>query len=206
MFGLALLMLSCEEEDPLACFEINKTEFEVGESISFTNCSQNAANYYWTFDDGESSTEFEPTHSYNTPGHYEVNLDVQTKRVTKSDFTETIIDVQPKDLELFIGSFQGTEIYEDDFDTLVSAKSIHITHDENYTFYISELYSLKNIKANLSGDKEYDIPSQTCEVVGSSDYISVHSGSLIYNDSLDRIEIQFYIGVAMHNQVKFFSD
>lgn len=42
--------------------------------FSFTNLSQGANTYQWNFDDGNTSTEFEPTHKYMSEGSYVVTL------------------------------------------------------------------------------------------------------------------------------------
>lgn len=44
------------------------------ETASFINLSEDADSFLWDFGDGETSTEFEPTHSYSEPGIYEVTL------------------------------------------------------------------------------------------------------------------------------------
>lgn len=42
--------------------------------VSFINTTEGATTYDWDFGDGASSTDFEPTHSYATPGLYTVTL------------------------------------------------------------------------------------------------------------------------------------
>lgn len=42
--------------------------------ISFTNSSTFGQEFFWDFGDGNTSTEFSPTHSYDEPGTYEVTL------------------------------------------------------------------------------------------------------------------------------------
>lgn len=58
----------------LADFELEKEEFNLFEPIIFKNLSQNASNYFWDFGDGNSATEFEPTHEYRLDGTYIVCL------------------------------------------------------------------------------------------------------------------------------------
>ncbi len=45
--------------------------------IGFTNNSENAVNYNWTFGDGNTSTEENPVHEYDSPGNYAVTLNAQ---------------------------------------------------------------------------------------------------------------------------------
>lgn len=43
-------------------------------SVNFTNKSFNADSYFWTFGDGQTSTQANPTHVYNAPGIYNITL------------------------------------------------------------------------------------------------------------------------------------
>lgn len=43
-------------------------------TLTFTNTSQNATDYFWEFGDGGESTEFEPTYTYSDAGNYVVKL------------------------------------------------------------------------------------------------------------------------------------
>jgi PKD repeat protein len=43
-------------------------------TVNFTSIAQNATTYSWTFGDGGSSTEQNPTHTYTNPGSYNVFL------------------------------------------------------------------------------------------------------------------------------------
>lgn len=68
---VAALFMSCEEDDPqiepTACFsyELPSADSPLPVEISFTNCSENATSYLWDFGDGTTSTEFEPTHTFD---------------------------------------------------------------------------------------------------------------------------------------------
>lgn len=43
-------------------------------TLTFTNTSQNATDYFWEFGDGGESTDFEPTYTYSDAGNYVVKL------------------------------------------------------------------------------------------------------------------------------------
>ena len=47
-----------------------------GLDVAFENTSTLGYNYLWTFDDSEISTEYEPTHTFSSPGSYTVILTV----------------------------------------------------------------------------------------------------------------------------------
>lgn len=55
-------------------FTMDKTTARIGESITFTNTSQNATSYEWDFGDGNSSTEANPTHSYSSAGTFTITM------------------------------------------------------------------------------------------------------------------------------------
>ena len=62
-------------QNPTALFDvIPKVIFLPGERPVFINRSQNAATYHWDFGDGNSSTDFAPSHQYTAPGLYSIAL------------------------------------------------------------------------------------------------------------------------------------
>jgi len=82
--------------EPVADFSMDKSTAEVDEIITFTNQSENASTYVWSFGDGNTSTEANPTHSYSAGGSYTVQLtatgDGGTNSISK---TITIKDPEP---------------------------------------------------------------------------------------------------------------
>ncbi|MGI9552763.1 MAG: PKD domain-containing protein, partial [Aurantibacter sp.] len=100
-FSLALV-LGCSSDNgsnippetpvpPTAGFSANETTVEEGSTVSFTDDSQNAGTYAWSFDGGDptSSTTKNQEVVYNAAGVYTVSL-----KVTNADGedTETKID------------------------------------------------------------------------------------------------------------------
>jgi PKD repeat protein len=65
--------------EPIASFSLETQNFCVGEAIQFTNTSENADSYAWTFPGAniESSSEMNPVVIYDTPGVYSVSLTAQ---------------------------------------------------------------------------------------------------------------------------------
>jgi gliding motility-associated-like protein len=64
-------------------FELSKIEAVLGtgtpvicipDPVIFDNTSQNGNTYFWDFGDGQTSTDYEPTHFYDTPGFYTAML------------------------------------------------------------------------------------------------------------------------------------
>lgn len=60
--------------EPTADFESNVTTVAVGTPVYFTDLSTGAMTWEWDFGDSETSTEQNPSHSYETAGSYTVSL------------------------------------------------------------------------------------------------------------------------------------
>ncbi|MFV0593525.1 MAG: PKD domain-containing protein [Draconibacterium sp.] len=68
---MTIILLSCkkEEEIPMeikACFSFNYNGVINDGEIQFLNCSENATNFLWDFGDGQTSTEKEPLHLFES--------------------------------------------------------------------------------------------------------------------------------------------
>ncbi|MEM9832526.1 MAG: PKD domain-containing protein [Bacteroidota bacterium] len=61
-------------ETPRAFFNLRPDKAFLGAPIYFVNLSLGAENYYWDFGDGNTSTDFNPDHTYEAPGSYDVTL------------------------------------------------------------------------------------------------------------------------------------
>lgn len=68
--GVFDTLLNPSNKNVVANFNFTPTLFQV----AFTNTSQNAAYYFWNFGDGNTSTQKNPTHTYNTDNNYNVML------------------------------------------------------------------------------------------------------------------------------------
>jgi PKD repeat protein len=76
---LSVTLFNCEEDDPLppqsqAEFTASAMEVAVGEEIQFTNNSQNATAYAWSFGDGTTSNQVSPRKTYQTSNVFLVSL------------------------------------------------------------------------------------------------------------------------------------
>ncbi|MBU0984006.1 MAG: PKD domain-containing protein [candidate division Zixibacteria bacterium] len=63
-------------DPPIADFEADPVEACFGTPVHFTDLSQNAVSWTWTFGDGTTSTGQHPQHTYATGGVYTVSLTV----------------------------------------------------------------------------------------------------------------------------------
>lgn len=84
------MLFACkDDEKPIlevtACLVYNPTEIVAGE-VEFSNCSENATDYYWDFGDGFSSEEYEPIHTYNGEFPFQVTLIASNEQ-----YSDTII-------------------------------------------------------------------------------------------------------------------
>jgi PKD repeat protein len=75
---------------PVAAFTMDKTETDVDEVITFTNQSENAVSYLWSFGDGVTSTVTNPTHSYAMAGIYTVQLTVAGKNEGTDTYSSAV--------------------------------------------------------------------------------------------------------------------
>ncbi len=69
---------------PVANFSSNVTSGYAPLTVQFTDLSQNAAGWSWSFGDGATSNEQSPLHTYSAAGTYNVNLEVNNANGTAS--------------------------------------------------------------------------------------------------------------------------
>lgn len=78
IISLGLFLVSCKKE-PEACIQLDESVYYVDQIISFSNCSENAQNFYWDFGNGNTSSELSPNCSYINEGIYTVTLKAYSK-------------------------------------------------------------------------------------------------------------------------------
>lgn len=64
-------------------------------NVTFTNTSSNATNAVWNFGDNTTSTQYNPTHTYNAAGTYNVQLIVSSACGTDSVLQSNLITINP---------------------------------------------------------------------------------------------------------------
>ncbi|MBW6477812.1 MAG: PKD domain-containing protein [Bacteroidales bacterium] len=116
IFGLlpVFLFTACSDdddpvlEDPIATFQYEISDQNWLE-VTFMNFSSNATSYSWNFDDGNSSTEENPTHVYAEAGNYDVTLTASNAAGASASFTQTIEIKDPDEaLALLAGQTSKT--------------------------------------------------------------------------------------------------
>ncbi|KPK83440.1 MAG: hypothetical protein AMS27_12845 [Bacteroides sp. SM23_62_1] len=80
---------------PIAEFEADIYEGCVPLTLTFENLSQYGEEYYWEFDDGATSTQFEPVHTYEVDGLYQARLTVTSEGGQDVAFKEVTAYVLP---------------------------------------------------------------------------------------------------------------
>jgi hypothetical protein len=94
-----LLAIGCAEP-PEACFTIDHTLVDLNETIQFDDCTQpSPKSYFWDFDDGTTSTEANPQHTYTTAGQFLTSLTVRGSSAASEDAISTVIKVGLRNLD-----------------------------------------------------------------------------------------------------------
>ncbi len=90
-----------------ACFTVSGTTHYINEPVYFVNCSQGAVSYDWSFGDGFTSNQKNPTHTYTQAGTYQVTM-TATGYDSYETFTDAITISGSTDLNILV-MYVGTE-------------------------------------------------------------------------------------------------
>lgn len=90
---MVLLCVACKNTKTQ--FSYYPTEPRAGESVRFSNSSDDAEEWYWTFGDGSSSASKSPSKVYRKPGTYTVILKADDKNSRTCTKTITVHDTIP---------------------------------------------------------------------------------------------------------------
>ena len=96
-----LVLIGCKDEDsptvevPVPDFEVSQQTVLTGDEVQFTDLSSNdPVSWKWFFGDGNTSTEQNPTHTYELAGSYSVFLEATneggSQNVTKENYMEVV--------------------------------------------------------------------------------------------------------------------
>lgn len=90
------VLLGCSKTEPLASFTTSGSPCTAPCTVTFNNQSENATGYYWTFGNGQTSDQFQPSILYTTPGTYSVVLNASNSDgVSQATGTVTILQAPP---------------------------------------------------------------------------------------------------------------
>ncbi len=126
---------------PIADFSINTATVSAQSNVpvSFTNLSQNASEFTWSFGNGMSVSSLHTNYTYNVPGQYTVKLTAGNGPC--QDFDQKSLQVQVLDMPVGIGQHEFTN------DELVlvqegSGLYILVNSGENVSFTLSAYNAL----------------------------------------------------------------
>jgi PKD repeat protein len=105
--SLTLLLFSCHKtpNPPNASFSADIANPEVGQTVTFTNNSQNGEKFEWDFGDGYGSSESDPAHIFTATGGYDVTLTVTSKNGSSDKASLTINVLVPTLLEIEVDEY-----------------------------------------------------------------------------------------------------
>lgn len=124
-----------DKAPPLTKFSVSKTVVLEGEVINFTDDSENEPNAWeWNFGDGNTSTDQNPVHSYDTSGTYTVSFTATNNHGSNTETKEDYIIVN-KAGSVPIASFiaNKTEVVEGNSVTFTDLSS-NIPTSWNWSF------------------------------------------------------------------------
>jgi PKD repeat protein len=172
---LVVSAISCSDDDfpvppastvPAFSVSIDNNEFAPA-TVTFTNQSiiperAGAVTYYWNFGDGTSSNQPSPTHLYEEPGAYPVNLVIVTQGSLEIiELTKNIVIKDP--------NASGTPLYFTDGASIFSGL----------------INSQAPIVTPLGIDGLGDVYGMTIDTVNSKLYIADYDAGKIYRSDLD---------------------
>ncbi|MFC1975857.1 FG-GAP-like repeat-containing protein [Chloroflexota bacterium] len=122
---------------PTPSFDAQPLTGAIPLTVTFSNSSTWATNYYWDFGDGTQSTASQPTHIYNTAGQYTVTLTASNPMTSR--VISKISYIQPYDFRVISSDPQNAKIginttktISVTFNRVVDANSINI---QNFTVW-----------------------------------------------------------------------
>lgn len=176
-------------DSAVSAFVTTDTSVCTNSSVSFSNQSSNASVWEWNFGDGNTSTEFNPVHTYNTPGIYTVKLIAKdTSACSVPDTLETLnyIRVHPphfSESDFFASDTVGCSPLEIAFTNLSNNAiswswsfgdgAVSDLTDPLHIFNAPGTYSVTLISADTSA------PCNKADTLFLADYIHVLSESAV---------------------------
>lgn len=100
-------VVAISADNDFTCLSAGSTQ--TTQEVNFSNFTSGAVSYFWDFGDGNTSTDFEPTHTYTTYGTFQVEMTATGANGCTA--TETVQIVFERnvfaDLSLPLGEYEG---------------------------------------------------------------------------------------------------
>ncbi|MCI5058873.1 MAG: PKD domain-containing protein [Flavobacteriales bacterium] len=176
---LFTLSLSSCFKQPTACFEPSSTNVKVGQTVQFTNCSENSNDFEWDFGDGAVSSSENPSHTYSSAGSYTVSLDANAKRGGDWDEAVSTITVTADSNDDDNnnngngGNGNGNDNPSDKFDAIYSVDETVMTAGGNaFKSYLVDVETFGANKVKVTEMVLNELVDVVAEVSGDSLYIN----------------------------------
>lgn len=206
--GALSLLFSCGEEseeplpEPVSEFTVSNDNPLAGEEITFTNSSTEATSFQWSFGDGETSTDENPSHTYSSEGSYTVTLSVTgeggnnsseasiTVKYPRMIISDGVFDIDGADtlgidtyifsVDMMAGSSSQIGNYPDDTDRHFP---VTVSNDGSKMYYVDNFSGIL-YEANVDGSNETEIVS-TSDLFYPSDIALDADGNFYVTDRGD---------------------
>lgn len=172
----SLILFSCSDDDPVQIalyLPVANFSYEMfDKKVVFTDKSENADSYYWTFGDGETSTEQNPTHFYKGSKKYSAELTIRgekgktsSKKVTidlsdgnsgESEDVNITLDGDFNDWLEVPASMLATSTVASHVEDLVALKEVKLCGNDDYLFFYLKADKTKFMVAQFYIDKNND--------------------------------------------------
>lgn len=199
LFLMFASVLSCKDDDDpapqaAATFTADKSTAQVDETIQFTNTSQNATAFKWSFGDGTTSKEVSPKKSFQSSGTFLVSL-VSTGEggSTISNLTVTVVPTSAFTVEgeddlialtpvQFTNAAKGATSYLWSFGN--EAGSTSTAENPTFTYLKAGTYKVTLKATSAEGSTTYE-KQITVKAAISEIYFSEVNNNLIKKLALD---------------------
>ncbi len=181
---VAMITNSCKKEEPYvdpvdACFAFPTKTFKVGEIVNFTNCSQYAYSYKWSFGDGSISNERHTQYAYETPGTYSVTLTAYGESGNSQAVQQVVIEAST-DLDILVMYYLTNDPVSSANVTLYSTREDWVGYSNPIVSGITDING-SIIFSELNPIIYYVDASKTTEVSNlfySNEYIGIETEQL----------------------------
>jgi PKD repeat protein/pimeloyl-ACP methyl ester carboxylesterase len=113
---------------PIASFTFSESSPCIGGDVHLENQSLFADTYHWDFGDGNSSTEFSPTHQFEQAGYHQVMLTATNSETNQSSRFSIAIEVEKDSIAVSITPSSAITLCQDSAITLVAAGIGELTY------------------------------------------------------------------------------